>query len=178
HDDVRDLRSASTHGRERLVARRVEERDEPSARQCDVVRADVLRNAASLAGDDVRFADVVEERRLPMVDVAHDSNDRRPRLEVLGFVRFDPLPGVRGVLLLADGLEPELTGDQFDLIEIESLVDRDHQTQVLERESDDLRRWDLEDLRKLADGDEFVDVNGLPLALTIRLALRLLLLAK
>ena len=42
------------------------------------------------------------------------------------------------VFLLAHGLEAELAGDQLDLIEVESLVDRDHQPEVLEREADDL----------------------------------------
>ena len=91
---------------------------------------------------------------------------------------FDRLSRVRGVLLLANGLEAELTSDQLDLIEVESLIDRDHEPEVLEREADDLRRGNLEDLGELADGDEFVDVNGFPLALTIRLALRLHLLAR
>ncbi len=98
--------------------------------------------------------------------------------EVLRLVGFGVLTGVCGVLLLANGLEAELTSDQLDLIEVESLIDRDHEAEILEREADDLRRGNLEDLRQLADGDEFVDVNGLPLALTIRLALRLHLLAR
>jgi hypothetical protein len=61
HDDVRHLRAAGAHGRERFVARRVEEGDVLAARQRHVVRADVLRDAARLARDDVRLADVVEE---------------------------------------------------------------------------------------------------------------------
>ena len=79
HDDVRHLRAARTHGRERFVARRVEERDVLAARQRHVVRADVLRDAARFARDDVRLADVVEQRRLTVVDVTHDRDDRRTR---------------------------------------------------------------------------------------------------
>ena len=87
-------------------------------------------------------------------------------------------PASGRVLLFAHRLEAEFASDQLDLIEVESLVDRDHEPEVLEREADDLRRGNLEDLGELADGDEFVDVNGFPLALTIRLALRLHLLAR
>ena len=54
--DVGDLRAARPHGGERLVARRVDERDAPAV-AVDLVRADVLRDATGLAGDDVRVAD-------------------------------------------------------------------------------------------------------------------------
>ena len=73
-----------------------------------------------------------------MVDVTHDRDDRWPRYEIFGLVGFGDLSGVRGVLLLANGLEAELTSDQLDLVEVESLIDRDHQAKVLERKPDDL----------------------------------------
>ena len=44
-----------------------------------LVRADVLRDAAGLGLDDGRRADRVEQRRLAVVDVAHDRDDRRAR---------------------------------------------------------------------------------------------------
>jgi hypothetical protein len=50
----------------------------------DLVRADVLRDAAGLAGGDVRLADRVEERGLAVVDMAEDDNDRG-----LGTMSFD-----------------------------------------------------------------------------------------
>ena len=43
----------------------------------DLVGADVLRDAAGLAAGDVRLADLVEQARLAVVDVAHDGDDRR-----------------------------------------------------------------------------------------------------
>ena len=143
HDDVGDLRAARAHGRERLVARRVEERDVPVARQRDVIGADVLRDAARLARDDVGLPDVVEQRRLAVVDVTHDRDDRRTRHELFGRVLDDVGLELRGVLVLAHRLEAELAGDELDLIEVEPLVDRHHQAQILERELDDLRRGHL-----------------------------------
>ena len=77
-DDVGHLRAAGTHHRERLVARRVEEDDLPAA-LLDVIRADVLRDAARFAAGDVRLADGVEERGLAVVDVTHDGDDRTAR---------------------------------------------------------------------------------------------------
>ena len=41
-----------------------------------LVRADGLGDAARLARDGVGLADVFEERRFAMVDVAHDDDDR------------------------------------------------------------------------------------------------------
>ncbi len=77
-----------THLGERLVAGRVEERD-PAFRAvlrsglsglvtlCVTDQRDDLRDAADFALGDVRPADLVEQRRLAVVDVAHDRNDRR-----------------------------------------------------------------------------------------------------
>src|SRR5918999_4976254 len=114
-----------------------------------------------------------------MVDVTHDGHDRWAGSEVDRLIRRHCLlRHIREeILLLANGLEAELCRDQVDLIKVESLVDRDHEAEILERERDDLRGRDLEDLRELADGDELVYANGLPLALGRLGAQRLLLLA-
>ena len=64
------LRAARAHGGERLVARRVDERDRVAVVH-GLVRTDVLGDAAGLAGDDVGVADAVEQRGLAVVDVAH-----------------------------------------------------------------------------------------------------------
>jgi len=109
------------------VARRVEESDRLSTRKRDVVRTDVLRDPARLTGDDVRFADVVEQRRLSMVDVTHDGHDRRARLELFrGVVGDRRRLQIGGVFFLFHGLESELAGNQLDLIEVEPLVDGHH----------------------------------------------------
>ena len=49
----------------------------------DLVRADVLGDAAGLAGDHVGVADLVEQLGLAVVDVAHDGDDRGARRRVL-----------------------------------------------------------------------------------------------
>ena len=77
HRDVGDLRAAGAHGRERLVAGRVEEHD-AAAILLDLAGADVLGDAAALAGGDGRGADGVEQAGLAVVDVPHDGHDRAP----------------------------------------------------------------------------------------------------
>ncbi len=86
--DVGDLRATRPERRERLVTGRVEEGDPPSV-VIDLVGADVLRDPAGLGLDDRALADCVEQRRLPVVDVAHDRDDGRPVGEVLLVVLED-----------------------------------------------------------------------------------------
>ena len=88
HDDVGRVGAAGTHGGERLVARRVDEGDLLAVLVHDR-RTDVLRDAAGLGRGDAGLADRVEQRRLAVVDVTHDGDDRRTRLEVLGLVVED-----------------------------------------------------------------------------------------
>ena len=77
HDggDVGDLGAARAHGGERRVAGRVDERDELAVVP-HLVGADVLRDAAGLAGRHGGVADGVEQAGLAVVDVAHDGDDR------------------------------------------------------------------------------------------------------
>ena len=76
--DVGGLRTAGAHGGERLVARSVQERDH-AALGFHVVGADVLGDAAGFARGHLGAPDVVQQRGLAVVDVAHDGDDRRAR---------------------------------------------------------------------------------------------------
>ena len=86
HDDVRHLGAAGAHGGERLVARRIDECHLVAQRRRHLIGADVLGDAARLAGHHVGLADGVEQRRLAVIDVAHDGDDRRARLQRTLFV--------------------------------------------------------------------------------------------
>ena len=59
--DVGHLGTSGTHGREGLVAGGVEEGDLTAVSGLHLIGTDVLGDAARLAGDDVSFADIVEE---------------------------------------------------------------------------------------------------------------------
>ncbi len=78
--DVGHLRAPRSHRGERLVTRRVDERDAAIA-PVHLVGTDGLGDAPRFTGHDVRVADAVQQRRLAVVDVAHDGDDRRARLE-------------------------------------------------------------------------------------------------
>ena len=137
HDDDRDVGhagAAGAHRGERLVAGRVEEGDELAV-VVDLVGADVLRDAAGLALDDLGRADRVQQRRLAVVDVAHDRDDRRAVGEVL-------------VGVLVDGLGLDLVGRVDDLDLLAELLGEDADGVVGQR---------LRERRHLAEHHELLD---------------------
>ncbi len=79
-DDVGRLGAACTHGREGLVTWRVEEGDHAAA-GLDVIRADVLRDAARFAGRYLGATNVIEQRCLAVIDVTHDGHNRSAWLQ-------------------------------------------------------------------------------------------------
>ena len=159
-DDVGDLSTTGTHGGKRFVTGGVEERDGALVGNLDVIGTNVLRDAAGFARDHVGLSDVIEQRRLPMVNVPHDRDDGRARTEVLGRVLDLFFLQVSGVIAFLDSLEPELAGDQLDLVEVETLIDGDHEAKRLEREADDLSGGNAKDLGEFRDRDELVDADG------------------
>ncbi len=101
-----------------------------------------------------------------MIDVAHDRDHRGTGPERFGRIHvFRLLVHRTDVLLLAHRLEAELLQQQLDLVEVQSLVHGDHQAEVLERRTHDLRRRDVHELAQLGDRQELgnPDRAGLPL---------------
>ena len=97
----------------------------------DLVRTDVLGDAAGLARDDVRLADAVEERGLAVVDVTHHGDDRRARLEerlVVVVFAEHRLQLELGLLagLDEEDLGTERLGDELDHLVGERLRAGDH----------------------------------------------------
>src|SRR5918994_1835253 len=160
HDDrdVGDLRAAGAHRRERLVARRVEEGDDLVVGRVNLVGADVLRDAAGLAGGHLGLADGVEQRRLAVVDVAHDGHDGGARLEVLVVVLERRLR----VLLVRDvddlDLLVELVREHLDGVVGQRLGQRGHLAQ-LHQLLDDVGDRDAQVLRDVLDRRAGVDLD-------------------
>ena len=157
HRDVGHLRAAGAHGGERLVARRVEEGQLPAV-DLGLVRADVLRDAAGLGLDHGRGADGVEQRRLAVVDVAHDRDDRRARREV----RLGVLDDL-GLVLVGRVLDRDLAldpgRDQLDLVVGQRLRRGPHLAEA-HQGLDDLRHRHAERGREILDGDAGLDRDG------------------
>ena len=168
--DVGHPGAAGTHGRERLVARRVEE-DDALAVLDDLAGADVLGDAAALAGRDLGRPDGVEQARLAVVDVAHDGHDRRPRLEQRRVVLLEEdLLGGLGDRRLGAGLATDrwrhrlgdlvaqLARHQRRRVAIDELVDAGEDA-ALDQLADDVRGVDREQVGQLLDGDGAGDLD-------------------
>ncbi len=151
--DVGDLGAAGTHRREGFVARRVDEGDELAA-HVDLVRADVLGDAAGFARGDVRAADRIEEACLAVVDVAEHGDNGRPGrggrlIDEAGARRDRRLLFVFARLC---GVEPEVGGDDGSRLEVDDLVDAGHDA-VLHQFLDDFDRRDGEDVAQFLHGE-------------------------
>jgi hypothetical protein len=125
-DHVSDLRTTSAHQRERFVAGRVEEDDAAAVADVNVICTDVLRDAAGFALGDLGFANRVKQRRLAVIDVTHDRDDRGASAHVFR-TRFVALGGDEFFLEAPHlNLGAELARDVFRRFDVDRAVDGHH----------------------------------------------------
>src|SRR5271165_279301 len=141
HHQVGGLGAAGTHGGERLVARGVDEGDLPLVTVDlgrHLVGADVLGDAARLARHHVRVPDGVEQLGLAVVDVTHDRDHWRSRLQVLlaalvlAELDVERLEQLAVLLLRGDDLNVvvQLGTEQLQRLVVHRLGGRDHLTEM------------------------------------------------
>src|SRR5439155_13843790 len=150
-----DLCAAGAHARERLMAGRINEHD-LAAVFLDLIRADMLRDAAGLLLGHVRQAYGVEQGGLAMVYVTHNSDHGRALHLILLFLRGLNL--VHGFYFEAHGCRrgaelPRQLGGQLG---IERLVDGGEDVAVDEF-LDHQAGFHVQLLGKLFYGDAFRD---------------------
>ena len=137
HRDVGGARATGTHRGERLVARGVDEGDGVAVVHC-LVRADVLRDTAGLARNDVGVADRVEQRRLAVVE-------QRLQFELRFLTGLDE-----------QDLGAQRLGDQLDHLVGERLRPRDHLARV-EQQAHEVGGVAIQLRRELLDRDASLD---------------------
>ncbi len=132
HDDVGDTRTSRPHSGEGFMAGSVDESQQVTL-PFNLIGADVLSDATGFAGSHVRLADPVEQQSLAVVDVAHDGDDRGPRLLIVVLFLFlvaEELRSERGLLLLAgvdqSDLRADLSSEEVDHVVGQRLGRRDH----------------------------------------------------
>ena len=172
-DDVGHLGATGTHSRKGGVTRGIDKGD-LAVVDHDLRSADGLRNAARLAGSNAGVTDGVEQRRLAVVDVAHDGDDRGARLKVGGIVVER-----EGVLLLGGDdldLTAQVVGNELDEVVGHGLRHGERRTQQ-EQALDDVVGRNVERLGKLLDGNALGDLDGIEVLGVHALGQRLLYLA-
>ena len=117
-----------------------------------LVGADVLGDPARLGVHDGGLPDGVEERRLAVIDVAHDRHHRGTRRELLVGVLVDLRLGVVIGRMLDDHLALHLGRDQEHRLVAERLRDRDHLAET-HHDLDDLSHRDPEGGGEILDAD-------------------------
>src|SRR5690606_24690612 len=136
HNDVGDLRPTRTHGRKGLVAGRIQKRYGLAVTDIHLMCTDVLRDAAGLPRHHVRASDVVEQRRFPVVDMAHHRHDGGTWLQIFRSILLED--DIRGTDFRDElNVHPVLICDERNRVGVETLVDRDHHPRF-EEHLDDL----------------------------------------
>ena len=120
------------------MARRVDEGDLLAAGPGYLICADMLGDAARFMSGHIGLAHGIEQRRLAVVDMAHDGDDGRPRFE--GRWVVDVAAQAQLDVRIADPAQAmtEFVDDQFGGIGIQALVDRRHDPHLHQR-LDDVR---------------------------------------
>jgi hypothetical protein len=158
HEDrnVGDFCAACAHRGERFVTGRIDEGDLAIV-FVDGVRTDFLRDAARFAGGNGCRTDLVEQRRLTVVDVTEHGDDRRTRREQFGFVFF-LLDDDLVARFFDDRVEAELARDGRSLFARNVLVDRRHRAHA-EQLFDDVGSVDDHRSREFLHGQNVGDFD-------------------
>ena len=126
HHDVGDIGAARAHRSKSLMTRRVDKGDLLAAFQGYAISADMLSNAAGFASCNVRLAQRIEERSLPVIDMTHDRDYRSTGLERIWSV----LVAAQTYLDIGFGDPPqtvtELGYDHFGGVGVDDLINRRH----------------------------------------------------
>ncbi len=156
HDEIGDFRTASAHGGERGVARRVEEGDLLARFHLHLIGADMLRDAAGFARDNIGLAQRVQQRCLAVIDVAHDGDHRRARLQrdvhIFGALQTFKHVGFGDAL---DGVAV-FGSDEFGRVGVDHIVDLRHDA-VLHQHFDDVDGSARHAIGEFGDGDRLGD---------------------
>ena len=154
HDNVGHLGAARAHRREGGVAGRIDEGNLAAQRRGHLIGANVLGDAAGLARHDVGGADGVEQRRLAVIDVAHDGHHRCARHHVGRIVG-----GVEQTFFdvgLGDAANrvAHFLGDDLRGVGVDHVVDR-HHLALLHHQTNNVDRAFRHAVGEIGDGDGF-----------------------
>lgn len=154
--DIGHLGTTGSHGGKGFMAGGVEEGDF-AAVELDVIGADVLRDAASLAGNDVGFANCIQERGLAVVDMSHDSDNRRTLFQAFGCIGHRLLDLFQVNCHVLD-LIAVLGGQDGGSVVVQRMVDGYHHAHLHQR-LDQVGSLDAHALGQFAHADRLGDLD-------------------
>ncbi len=158
NNDVRDVCTARTHLSKGCVTGGVEERDFLTGVHIDLIRANMLRNASGLAGNDIRFAHSVEQGCFTMVNVTHNRHNRRARLEVFFIVLITFQTNFNIGVCYTFDLVTEFLDHQFGSVGVNRLSDCRHNAKP-HKLFDNLTGWFGHTVSQFANCNSFRDNN-------------------
>ena len=149
NSDISYFSTTGTHSSKCLMTRSIKESNMSSVFKFDIVSTDMLCYTSSLSCNNIGVADMVEQRGLTMVNMSHNSYDRRTAFQIslsevgLFFINIFNHLG-RNKL----GSETELFGYNIYCFCIQALVDTYHKSQS-KASGDNLINRDIHHNRQL-----------------------------
>src|SRR5665647_1386955 len=121
-DNVGDFGTTGTHGGKGFVTRCIQEGDFTTVIQRNVISTDVLCDTTGFTGNNIGATNIIEQGSLTMVDVTHDRDNWRTRLQIFFQILFN-LNGFHNLGTHIFGLESEFISYEVDGFSIEALID-------------------------------------------------------
>ena len=158
NDDIRRLCPSGAHGGKGSVTRCIQERDRTLV-GCYGISADMLRNPACLTRSNLTVPDVVKQRGLAVIDMAHNRHYRCARnllAAILLLVRKQLLVHLRRLSRLGD--VSQFLNHKRRCILIDHLVDRHHGAHI-EQDLDDFVTFYCQAFGEVGDRNTLRNLN-------------------
>ncbi len=147
--NIRQLRTARTHGGKSFMPRRIEERDLFTF-ITNLIRTDTLRDAARFVCRDIRFPKRIQKCCLPVVDMPHDGDDRRTIFKITRIIGCRYIFRRIGRFFRFDDRNTKFIGKKKRRIGIHILINRCHDAELHEAHNH-LTDFTTEKLRQFLD---------------------------
>ena len=137
YSDIRCMSASGTHCRECFVSRCIQEYDLLTI-DFNFGCTDVLSDPSGFLGSYVRFTDRIQQGRLTVVNVTHNSDDRSSRLQIFFFIfeGFDSFLFCLFLDLADSHLQTHFFSQQHYCIFIQILVYVSHNAHLHQRHDD------------------------------------------
>ena len=129
NSDICYFCSTSTHSRKGFMTRCIQESNTTAVRQLHIISTNMLSDTTRFTGNHIRITDIIQQRSLTMVNVSHHRNNRWTRNPIFFVIFiFICLDCFNYISTYIFRLETELFSNNINCFSIQTLVDRNHNT--------------------------------------------------